>query len=446
MYSDRAKSKDNNGAYLTSPEYPGDAPIPNVLGVVPLDFVGINGVLAYDSLSLYNSGYYRATDAKLVQADRLGDTYLVEEKLTTLYSKLDIETEVGGMEVIGNLGLQVVHANQDSFGYSTTLNRQATVDAIAVSGGASYTDVLPTLNLRAEIAENKYVRLGLSKVVTRPRMDDMRPNTQVGFSFNDNQILSTDINNGPWGGSAGNPELRPFEANQFDLAYEHYFAEAGYLAVSFFFKDIQNWHRDNAVLADFTNDYIPDIHQTSDGRPPVLFEGQKTKPQDGYEGMVRGYEVQASLPGEMLHESLQGFGMFAAATFLDGYADASPGTSERRIPGLSDENYSFTLYYENAGFEFRVAATKRSDFLTETRGLSLALADATNQGGTFVDAQIGYDFNESGIEALKGLRVTLQAQNLTDQEDIQTAGTDARQVTLRQTYGANYLLGFNYKF
>ena len=138
--------------------------------------------------------------------------------------------------------------------------------------------------------------------------------------------------------------------------------------------------------------------------------------------------------------------MFAAATFLDGYADASPGTNERRIPGLSDENYSFTLYYENAGFEFRVAATKRSDFLTETRGLSLALADATNQGGTFVDAQIGYDFNESGIESLKGLRVTLQAQNLTDQEDIQTAGTDARQVTLRQTYGANYLLGFNYKF
>ena len=105
-----------------------------------------------------------------------------------------------------------------------------------------------------------------------------------------------------------------------------------------------------------------------------------------------------------------------------------------------------TFFYENAGFEFRLAATKRDQYLTEERGVSLALVDATKQGGTLVDAQIGYDFSESGIEYLEGLRVTLQAQNLTDEDDIQASAADSRQITQFQTYGTNYLLGFNYKF
>ena len=84
VYSDRSKSKDNNGAYLTAPSYPGNAPIPEVLGVTNLNFIGIDGVLAYDSLGLFESGYYIG-DASRVQNDRLGDTYTVDEELLTLY-------------------------------------------------------------------------------------------------------------------------------------------------------------------------------------------------------------------------------------------------------------------------------------------------------------------------------------------------------------------------
>ncbi|RDV26059.1 TonB-dependent receptor [Alteromonas aestuariivivens] len=446
IYSDRTKSKDNNGAYLTGPSYPADDAIPDVLGVVSLDFIGIDGVLAYDSLGLYNSGYYTAVEAELVQNDRLGDTYTVNEKLTTLYGKLTLDTEFGGVYLRGNVGLQVVRADQQSTGFSTTSNANGYTIATPVVGGTDYTDVLPTLNLSAEVADSQFVRLGMSKVISRPRMDDMRPNTQATFSFNDNQILSTDIANGPWGGSSGNPELKPLEANQFDLAYENYFADSGYVAVSFFFKDIKNWHRDNAVVADFSDVYVPGLHQTSDGRPPVLFDGQVTSVMDGFEGFVRGWELQGSLPGDVIHDSLEGFGVFASATFMDGSADPAPGSTETRIPGLSEENYSLTFFYEKAGFEFRVATTKRSDYLTEERGLSLALQDATKQGGTLVDAQIGYDFSESGIDYLDGLRVTLQGQNLTDEDDIQASGTDPRQITQYQSFGANYLLSFNYEF
>ena len=37
-------------------------------------------------------------------------------------------------------------------------------------------------------------------------------------------------------------------------------------------------------------------------------------------------------------------------------------------------------------------------------------------------------------------------QNLTDEDDIQASAADGRQITQFQTYGTNYLLGFNYKF
>lgn len=446
IYSDRYKEKLNNGAYLTAPSYPGDEALPSVVGVVPLGFIGINGILGYDSLGLYNSGYYTATDAKLVQNDRLGDTYTVDEELLTLYTKFDLEWEVGDIWIRGNVGVQVVSADQQSTGFSTTSDADRNTVATPVSGGTDYTDVLPTLNLSAEVAEGQFVRFALGKVISRPRMDDMRPNTQASFAFNDNQIESTDPENGPWGGSAGNPELKPLEANQLDLAYEYYFADAGYVAASFFYKDIKNWHRDTSVIVDFSDVYIPDLHQGSLGQAPATFLGGVTGVLDGFEGFVRGYELQGLLTGEMLHDSLEGFGLFASATFMDGEVDAAPGQTETRIPGLSEESYSLTFYYENNGFEFRVAGTKREDYLTEERGTSLALVDATKQGGTLVDAQIGYDFSESGIDYLEGLRVTLQAQNLTDLDDIQTSATDPRQVTQYQRYGTNYLLGFNYTF
>ena len=68
-----------------------------------------------------------------------------------------------------------------------------------------------------------------------------------------------------------------------------------------------------------------------------------------------------------------------------------------------------------------------------------------DQGAELIDAQIAYDFGLGGFDALEGLSISLQGQNLTDEDTLQT-DSDARQVTKYQTFGANYLLGINYKF
>ena len=61
------------------------------------------------------------------------------------------------------------------------------------------------------------------------------------------------------------------------------------------------------------------------------------------------------------------------------------------------------------------------------------------------DAQIGYNFSESGIRGLEGLTITLQAQNFTDEDTVTADANDPRRVSKYQHFGANYLLGFNYK-
>ncbi|KKO45087.1 TonB-dependent receptor [Arsukibacterium ikkense] len=444
VYQERSKTKINNGAFLTAPSWPGDVAIPNPLGVADLSFIGIAGVTAYDSLGLYNSGYYIETDAALLENGRFGDTYKIDEKLTTAFAKFDLNTEVAGMMVQGNFGLQVVNAKQSGQGFSTTSNAQGFTVATPVSDSDSYTDILPTLNLSVEVADRQYVRTALSKVISRPRMDDMRPNAQVTFQFNDGNILSNDPANSPWGGSAGNTKLKPLEANQFDIAYENYYHDNGFFAASFFFKDLKNWHRNETVIADFSDVYIPGFHQSSNetgNLPPVLFVGGLSRVTDGLQGFVRGYEFQASLPFEILHQSLDGFGIVASATFMDGKLDDGG-----RVPGLSNEIYTLTAYYEYKGFEFRISGTKRDEFLSETRGLSLSLATIEDRGAELWDAQIGYDFSESGIAALDGLRVTFQVQNITDEPTLRTNGADARQVTDYQSFGRNFMLGLNYKF
>jgi iron complex outermembrane receptor protein len=114
------------------------------------------------------------------------------------------------------------------------------------------------------------------------------------------------------------------------------------------------------------------------------------------------------------------------------------------VPGLSEEVYSLIAFYERGGFEMRVSATKRDDFLSEDRGGSNSLTDVTRSGTELVDAQISYDFADSSSRWLSGLRISLQGQNLTDEDDVTT--DDQGRVTKVETYGRNFLLTFNYSF
>mgnify|MGYP001825671199 FL=1 len=446
-YSDRSKTKDNRGFYLTAPTWPYDGPIPEEyrVGVADVSFTGIPGVVAYDGLGMFFDGYYIASDAQELETGRLGDSYTVNEKLTTFYAKLDFDAEFGPGMLLGNVGLQYMDVDQNSNGFGTYTGPDLYVLATPSEDGDDYGKWLPSLNVTYDFGNGHLIRAAASKTVSRPRMDDMRSNQQVSFSFNLSNISSTDPRNSAWSGSAGNAALRPLEANQFDLAWDWYFADDGLFSAAFFYKDLVNWHRAGQFIADFSQFYIPGYHQVDDenGNPitPATFEGLVSFREDGLTGDVKGLELQTIFPMRVVWDKLDGLGFIATATFINGGLDDGSN-----VPGLSDRNYSLTAYYERGGFEARVGWTKRSEYTTETRGLSLALSPTVDQGATLLDAQIGYDFGLAGHSGwLGGLSLALQGQNLTNEDTLQT-NDDPREVTQYQSFGANYLLTAIYKF
>lgn len=448
-YSDREKSKNNDGFYLTAPTFPNAEPIPDQyrLGTTDLSFLGVSGgMIAYDALGLYQSGYYIPWAAENFQTDRLGDTYTISETLLNGFAMIDFDTEWGNVPVSGNFGVQIVQSDQEGQGFDVISDEDGLVQAVPTTDGDTYTDVLPSLNVNFEVAENHLVRVGMSKTMTRPRMDDMRPNFFSSFNFNWANVVAQNAEDGPWSATSGNAQLKPLEANQLDISYEWYFAEDGFVATTWFYKDLTNWHRDGRTIGDFSSLYIPGFHQAEDPNNPGVFdtpgtfEGVVNFREDGLEGFVRGIELQGNLPFGELAEPLEGLGLIGSASFYDGRLDDGGN-----VPGLSEETFQATLYYELGGFQARVSWTKRDDFRTETPGLSLALTPTIDQGAEIVDAQIGYDFGLGGYDMLDGLYISLQAQNLTDEDTLQTTD-DMREVLKYQTFGANYLLNVNYRF
>ncbi len=456
-YSDRSKSKVNYGAFLTSPEYyaadgktidAGDAAVPTkyVTGIADLSVFGLGKMLAYDGIKMYRDGYYKETPAALFETGRLGDTYTVDETVTTLYGMAKFETGI----LTGNIGLQIIDTDQSATGFATQTKAGGYVQATPVKSGAKYVDLLPSLNMNFQVADDQVVRFATSKTQSRSRMDDMRPNSTIGFSFDTARRNSTDPLFSAWSASSGNSTLKPTQDIQADLSYEWYFAEDGLLSAAYFYKDLQSWNLQTRVVTDFTKYIIPGYHDvftaadTAAGYSLKSTQGVTTANVAAGSGYAAGTEFQANIPLRIVSDYLDGLGVAASAAFMDGEIDNAG--AKQAVPGLSKETYQLTVYFERAGFEARVSARKRSKYLSETQGLSLALTPGTDLGATLVDAQIGYNFADSGIKSLEGLTVTLQAQNLTNESTVVTEPTDARQIDRYQNFGANYLLGFTYKF
>lgn len=473
-YSDREKSKVNDGFFATSPTYPygnGTGVVDEVIpekyryGLADLTWAGLGMVVAYDGYAPYKDGYYYQTSAATLEPDRLGDTYVVTEEVTTFYVQGDFNTDVSGINVFGNAGLQVVDTDQASTGFIGLVNEEFRVDPIVAEGGASYTKVLPSLNVSAEVAESQFVRFGASKTISRARIDQMKASGFVKYDQNIDILLSEDYEaETPWSKFQGAPTLRPLESNNLDLAYEKYFAEDGYVSVTYFYKDLVNWTREGQTVIDFTNDatndganyYIPAFHNKTvqtDGTygpndvfltagtvvAPAQFQGYSSSFEDGLKGNVDGWELTANVPLNLLSDALDGFGFAASSAFIDAKLDDGSA-----IPGQSDEVHSLTVYYSMNGFEVRVAGTDRSDFATYQRGGSNKIENANRNGVQLIDAQISYDFSESNFTALDGLRISLQGTNLTD-EDEEDVG-DQGIVTARREFGPTYMVNVNYSF
>jgi iron complex outermembrane receptor protein len=435
-YSDREKFKSDRGVYLTLPDYPGVAAIPAeyLLPDTSLDFIGMGSMISYDSFGFWADGNYTETEGGLTDSARARNSWTVREEVTIAYAMADFDTELGNIGLSGNFGVQFVDTDQSSDGNAVDIDPVTNLVRVQpTSGGDSYSDVLPSINAIFHLTDEHQIRAGAARTMSRSRMDRM--NASFGFTFDPAGIAT---NGTPWSGNGANPGLRPQMADQFDLTYEYYFADDGYFAAAVFRKELKDWQVNVTEVVDFSG-IVPPGGQETDIDFGLVSRWENTEG-----GTVSGFELQGALPGGLVADSLEGFGLLGSATFLDSSLDVDG--NEITVPGLSEEILNLTVYYERGGFEARVSGNKRDDFLGEIYTISFARELVTVKETEIWDAQLSYDFAESGVDMLRGLTLTFQAQNLTNEPFVTYNNDDERQIRDFQNYGRNYLLGARFRF
>lgn len=398
------------------------------------NFGGLGQLASYDANDLLNSGLYNLLYK--YHQDIAAKNWLVEEKLTTLYFKANIDTDVWGKPLRGNAGFQQILVQQGSDGYSTFAGNPAgTQDSDSIS----YHVFLPSLNLGMEFMPDTFLRFAAAKQMARPRMDQMKAGMDV----------SIDTTRGDWVAGGGNPKLKPWLANAFDLSLEKYFSteagNRGYFGVAYFYKDLLTYiYQQNDLPFDFAGFPLPPPVAGQTGYPTSTV-GRINQPANGEGGTLRGYELTASVPMDLLWSPLNGLGLIA--TYSDTTSSIhpnGPGTSEP-ISGLSKYVSNVTAYYERGGFSIRYSRRSRSAFRGETRGLGADYQVINIAPETVQDAQVNYNFPDSS--ALKGLSLYLQVSNIGDEPFATYESGDAanRPVSFFE-YGRTTLAGFSYKF
>jgi iron complex outermembrane recepter protein len=448
-YADRSKDKKSPESSLSTLAG-GFTPIASqyLLSPTNLSYAGAPSVLAWDVPAVM-AAYYKP----IVYGDPttlsylIGKWWTVKEKLTTSYIRGDLNQALSSSVTLkGNVGLQVIGTDQSS---NSFFHDSVTNAVTPFSDGKKYTDVLPEINLVFALPEQQAVRLGLAKEVARARMDQLKASDEIGASINGGFLQAS--------GSAGNPRLDPWRADAGDLSYEKYFGNKAYVSAAVFYKKLKSYifnqtdpnHDFSAFMATLPANFdcLPGPPVVC---PPRTNFGPLSGPVNGNGGTLKGMELSASLPGDMISDALRHFGTILSLAQTDsnitikdaGGTNVISGNNLGTIPlpGLSKTVWSATFYYENSGFSARVSTRARSKYIGEVTNFANDRAFKFVHGDQITDFQTGYEFGDR----LQGLSLLFQINNMFNSPYIAYQRSESQQIDF-QLYGRQFLFGVNYR-
>ncbi|MCC2975171.1 TonB-dependent receptor [Sphingomonas sp. PL-96] len=341
-------------------------------------------------------------NAPLTAGD-LRASYVVTEETAGGYVRADYGFPVGSVAVTGNVGVRYVHTDQVASGTLTT----GTV-ATPASFPQTFSNWLPSFNLRAELTHDLVARLAASRVLTRPNVTQSAPQISV----------STDQPTA----SGGNPALQPFLATQFDGSLEWYFNRAGSLTGALFYKAM-----DDYITAQNINVEIP-------GRGTVLLSTQV----NGGNAKVYGAEVAYNQVFTFLPAPFDGLGFQASYTHTSVQADYTAGARpiKDQLIGLSKNSFNVVGFYDKGPLSTRLSYTWRDKYLT---GIG-----STTQAPTYQAAFGSLDGNFS-IRATEQLMFSVEAINIANAN---TYSYNDRELQFGEinNYGRTILFGVRAQF
>lgn len=310
--------------------------------------------------------------------------FVIEDMPASLVVGLRFETTD-----VNSLNLVPEYANPMTVN-ADKVNATPTGNSLRLETEGSYENLLPSVDFDIDVMEDVKVRASYSQTITRQTYDQLAGGVVI------NPLGSTTKQNPggfTFGGNEGNPNLEPFETDNFDLAAEWYYGDVSYLSVGYFNKKATNY-------VGTANKYIPQqglVHPTFN--EPAIFNISYPNPSnreetiDGIEIAVQHDFGDYSIPGV----DLTGFGVILNATVVDTDADYNNTTAnsahagEFALVGISD-SYNAVAYYDRYGLSARIAYSWRDKFLNYS-GLSSGYTQEYDQ----VDANISYAVPGTGV-------------------------------------------------
>lgn len=341
------------------------------------------------------------------------DTWEVEEKTRAAYIQNSFEFQELPVPVSGTVGVRYVDTETLSSGFNR-IDTGPTALFPRASRDGGYTKWLPSLNLRFDLTPELVGRMTAGKVLARPNPSQLalrRTLDGVGLT-----------------GSRGNPDLKPFEAVQYDLGVEWYFSDDGFVSAAAFRKEISSFIQNISFKEEL------------DGSPGDNSGNEYTVsvPVNGMDDVtINGIEAGVQYAFDFLPAPYNGFGALANLTIqeADGYNNRNPVTNEMMpFPGLSELSYNYSLYYENERFGARASYNWREKWLVTPLGRG-SLPEYTEDFGS-LDGSVSYNI-------LPEVTVFLEAINLLNDNKFEH-NSPFRRIG-NETYGQRYFLGVRAK-
>ncbi|MCD2324166.1 TonB-dependent receptor [Sphingomonas sp. IC-56] len=269
--------------------------------------------------------------------------------------------------------------------------------AVPASFKNSYSYWLPSANLKLGLSRDLIFRLAASKVLTRPDFANIRPYVTYALEPGSGTVT---IN-------AGNPNLKPATAWQFDATLEWYFGRVGQLSIDAFYKTVDGFFYQSLVNRTLTNNGIT---QSIQARGPENFEGK---------GKIKGFEIAYQQTFDFLPGVLGGLGFNGNYTYIDssglpnsflngGTPSSTSTVAKGNLPleGLSKHNVNATVFYERGPISLRAAYNWRSRFLLTAADVIFPYTSIFNDANGQLDASAFINLNKYVKLGVQGVNLT----------------------------------------
>ena len=241
--------------------------------------------------------------------------------------------------------------------------------------GTKYDHIFPGLHLVYSMTRNTQVRASYNATITRPSPTNLLP------AIVPNELSQTL--------SSGNPALKPYTSDNYELSFSHFLGGIGQISAGGFYKDISNYFRSirSVVPEGPNNGYAGD------------YAGwQLSRNENVGSAWIKGLEFNYSQQYTMLPGIWRGLGFFANYTYLKTYGDYGAATgSTSRLPLLTPHTFNTGFSFIYNGLVVRLMGNYRGEFFRSTvAGLPTRAAayDTYQHSRTLIDLKFQYSFNQ----------------------------------------------------